>query len=74
MNYTSDALTNFVDQLNVFPTFPTWQARRVKHLSGQTWCRTQCQHVLLIHSMGNRLFCLSRKLMDPAVVLWHVEC
>ena len=28
----------------------------------------------LIHNMGNRLFCLSRKLMDLAVVLGHVVC
>ena len=32
------------------------------------------QRVQLTHNMVNRLFCLSRKLMDLAVVYGHVVC
>ena len=77
---SSDALTGFVDQLNApasaFSTltaassaFPT-----LADFNASSTSEALCQRVLLIHNMGNRLFCLSRKLMDPAVVLGHVIC
>ena len=76
---TSDALTNFVDQLNVFSTLEDFNASSTSEaLKGTDLLHDTVYQVvstrLLIHSQGNRLFCLSRKVMDPAVVLGHVEC
>ena len=75
----NDILTDFVDQLNVFPTLKdfnassTSEALKWKDLVQGTMYYAYCG-VLLIHNMGNRLFYLSRKLMGPVVMLGHVVC
>ena len=68
--------SDFVDQLNDFPTLENFNASSTSKALKWTDLiqRTRCQRVLLIRNMDNRLFCLSRKLMDSAVVLGYVAC
>ena len=65
----TDALTNFVDQLNapVFPTLEDFNASSMNEALKWTDLVEDMvyQHVLLIHSIDHQPFCLSRKLIDP---------
>ena len=74
----NDALTDFVDQLNVFPTLEVFNASSTSEALKWTDLVQDTVYQIVstrtIHSMGNRSFCLSRKLMEPAAVLGHVVC
>ena len=65
---------------SAFPTLADFNASlmsgalKVERFGAGVQCTRLCQRVMLIRYMGKRLFCLSRKLMDPSVVLGHVVC
>ena len=71
---TSDALTDFVDQLNVidFNASSTSEALKWTDLVQDTVY--QIVSTRTVNTQHEQLFCLSGKLMDPAVVLGHVVC
>ena len=72
-SFSALASTSF-QSLADFNASTTSEALKWTDLEQNTVYSVQCQRVQLIHNMDNRSFCLSRKLMDLAVMFGHVVC
>ena len=83
----ADTLTGFVDQVNApassfsalastsSPSLADFNASSSSEaLKWTDLVQDVVSQILLLPSMFNLLFCLSRKLMDLAVVLGHMVC
>ena len=66
LNYQASnmSLENFVDQISAFPSLSDFNVTALK------WTINLHLHVQLIHSMDNRLFCLSKKADGASCSAW----